>query len=75
MKARSSAAASEAAKSRHLFLHRHEFGAEQREIAAPAMRQAAGDHGVGHRAAPGDAQALVVQECALAALGDEHLVR
>ena len=38
------------------------------------MRQAAGDHRVGQPLARGDADALVVEEGALAALGDEHLV-
>ncbi len=38
------------------------------------MRQPAGDHAVAKVASPGDAQALIVEEGALAALGDVKLV-
>src|SRR5579862_266821 len=43
-------------------------------VAASDMRQAAGDHAFVQLAAAGDAQALVVEERALAALGDIELV-
>ena len=45
-----------------------------RKIAAAVMRQPAGDHGLGKLAPPGDAQPAVVEERALAALGDIKLV-
>ena len=64
----------EAAQAGDLLLHGAGFLARQREVAAADMRQAAGDHGVGKPLAAGDADALLVQEGALAALGDEHLV-
>ena len=48
--------------------------ARQREIAAAVMRQAAGDHGFGEPLPAGDADALFVEEGALAALGDEEVV-
>ena len=48
--------------------------ARQFEVAAADMRQAAGDHAVGELAAAGDPQPLVVEEGALAALGDIKLV-
>src|SRR4051794_4947461 len=43
-------------------------------VAAANMRQAAGDHAFAEPPAPGDAQPLVVEEGALAALGDVELV-
>ena len=43
-------------------------------VAAADMRQAAGDHAFVELAAAGDAQPLVVEEGALAALGDVELV-
>ena len=43
-------------------------------VAAADMRQAAGDHAFVELAAAGDAQPLVVEERALAALGDVQLV-
>src|SRR5690349_14721016 len=43
-------------------------------VAAADMRHAAGDHAFIEPAAAGDAQALVVEERALAALGDIELV-
>ena len=44
-------------------------------VAAADMRQSAGDHAFAKLAPAGDAQPLVVEECALAALGDvEFLV-
>src|SRR6476620_8040154 len=43
-------------------------------VAAADMRQAAGDHAFIEPAAAGDAQSLVVEKRALAALGDVQLV-
>jgi hypothetical protein len=43
-------------------------------IATPDMRQPAGDHAFVELAAAGDAQALIVEEGALAAFGDIELV-
>jgi hypothetical protein len=43
-------------------------------VAAADMRQAAGDHAFIEPVAAGDAQPLVVEERALAALGDVHLL-
>ena len=50
------------------------FPARQIVIAASDMRQAAGDHAFIELAAAGDAQPLLVEEGALAALGDVELV-
>ena len=44
------------------------------EVAAAEMRQPAGDDRVGEPLAGGDPDPLFVEEGALAALGDEHLV-
>ena len=56
---------------------RLQFGhlvARQSVVAAADMRQAAGDHAFIELPAPGDAQPLVVEEGALAALGDVEFV-
>src|SRR5690606_26665395 len=63
-----------AADARDLLLHDRQFAAEPCEIAAPAVRNAAADHAIVEIAARRDAQAAVVQERALAALGDIELV-
>src|SRR5262249_43542215 len=55
-------------------LHSAEFFAEQTKVAATVMRQAARDDGLGEIFARGDADALVVEERALAALGEKQLV-
>ena len=57
-----------------LVLDRRHFAAEQREIAAPVMRQRAAHDRVGEPLARRDADAAVVEERALAALGGEELV-
>ncbi len=57
-----------------ILLRGKDFVAGEREVAAAVMRQPAGDDGVGEPLAGGDAQALVVEEGALAALGDEEFV-
>ena len=64
----------EPAQPRDLVLDGAEFAQAQLQIAAAEMRQAAGDHRIGEALARRDAQPLVVEERALAALGDEKLV-
>ena len=59
---------------RDLVLDGAEFAQAQLQIAAAEMRQAAGDHGIGQALARRHAQPLVVEERALAALGDVKLV-
>ena len=51
-----------------------DFVPPEREIAAPVMRQPAGDDGFGQPLPSGDADALIVEEGALAAFGDEQIV-
>src|ERR1700687_3838546 len=63
-----------AAQARDMLLHGAGFPARQRDVAAADVRQTAGDHRVGEALAPGGADALLVQERALAAFGDKHLV-
>src|SRR5579862_7528661 len=63
-----------AAQSGKVLLRGGNFAARQHEVAAPVMRQAAGDNGFGKIAARGDAKALIVEERALAVLGDEELL-
>src|SRR6202012_3978314 len=64
----------EPAQPRDFFLHGRELLAKQREITAAEVRQAAGDDRLGEAAARRDAHPLVVEEGALAALGDEQLL-
>src|ERR1700759_5421832 len=64
----------EPAQARDAFLKLGHLGPELVVIAAADMRQAAGDHALVQPAAAGDAQPLVVEEGALAALGDIELV-
>jgi hypothetical protein len=54
--------------------HGGDFLAEQRKIAAPAMRQCAGHDRVGKMPARRDPDPTVVEECTLAVLGGEELV-
>ena len=62
------------AQSGEVLLRGGNLVARQRQIAAAVMRHAAGDHGVGEALARRDPDALVVEERALAALGDEQLL-
>src|SRR6266851_7859236 len=64
----------EAAQPRDLLLDDGELRAKQRKVAAPEMRQAAANDGLGEPRARRDAQPLIVEEGALAALGDEELL-
>ena len=63
-----------AAQSGEMLLCRGDLVPGQTQIAAAQMRQAAGDDGIGKALARRDPDALVVEERALAALGDEELV-
>jgi hypothetical protein len=51
-----------------------DFLRAEREVAAAVMRQPAGDDRLGEPLPGGDADAPVVEESALAAFGDEHVV-
>src|SRR6185312_1124343 len=64
----------EAAEAGDLVLQRGHLLERELMVAAADMRQPAGDHAFIQLAAAGDAQALVVEEGALAALGDIELV-
>src|SRR5581483_1782285 len=64
----------EAAQSRHLVLQHGDLLARQRKVAAAVMWQAADDDRIDEPGAAGHAQAAVVEEGALAALGGEQLV-
>src|SRR6185503_11354657 len=64
----------EAPQPRDLVLDRRHLAAEQREIAAPVMRQRAGYDRIDEPLARGDPDAAVVEERALAALCGEELV-
>src|SRR3954463_15275982 len=56
---------SETSQADHHLLHGSKLAARQREIAAAAMRQAAGDNRVGEALARRNAQPLIVEESAL----------
>ncbi len=62
------------AQAGEMLLRGGDFLAPEREIAAAVMRQPAGDDGLGEPLPSGDADALVVEESALAAFGDEQVV-
>ena len=64
----------EPAQARHLVLDGGHFQSRQIMVAAADMRQPAGDHAFVELAAAGDAQPRVVEESALAALGDIEIV-
>src|SRR6185369_9963926 len=64
----------EAAHPCDLALHRSDFLQAKRQVAAAEMRQPAYDHRVGEPLAPCNAQALIVEKGALAALGGEQVV-
>src|SRR5882757_678579 len=64
----------EPAQAGHLVLDFGHLLARQVVVAAPDMRQSAGDHAVAEVTPAGDAQALIVEEGALAALGDVEVV-
>src|SRR5438552_8587341 len=64
----------EAAQARDLILDSGHLHPRQLVVAAANMRQAAGDHAFVQLAAAGDAQPLVVEKRALAALGDVQLL-
>jgi 3'-phosphoadenosine 5'-phosphosulfate (PAPS) 3'-phosphatase len=53
------------------FLHGRRLALAERDVGTPEVGQSACNHGIGEALARGDADALVVEEGALAALGDE----
>src|SRR5262245_3361693 len=63
----------ETTQARDLVLNRGKFLPEQRQIAAAMVRQPARYHGIDQPSPRCHAQALVVEESALAALGGEQL--
>ncbi len=64
----------EAAQARIVLLRGGDFITAEHQIAAAIMRQPAGDDRVGEALPSGDADPPVVEESALAALGDEQVV-
>ena len=63
-----------AAQAGEILLRDENFGPRARQVAAAVMRQAAGHHRVGEPRPRRDANPPVVEEGALAALGDEQIV-
>src|SRR5262249_20775239 len=63
------------AQTGNMFLHGTGFFPRHADVAAAVMWQPTGDDGIGKAFSRGNPDALVIEERALAALGNEHLVR